>query len=95
MTVAEFEAAGSDAFDGVLLALWWDGKGDWEKAHHVAQDVPGRDGAWVHAYLHRKEGDTFNANYWYRQAGRRHASGDLRVEWEAMVSELLAGASAP
>jgi hypothetical protein len=89
VTVAEFEASGSDEFDGVLLALWWDSKGDWKKAHEVAQDVPGRDGAWVHAYLHRKEGDVFNANYWYRQAGRRVGGGDLRVEWEAMVGELL------
>jgi hypothetical protein len=92
VTVAEFEAASRDNFSGVLLALWWDGKGDWEQAHVIAQDISGRDGAWVHAYLHRKEGDSFNANYWYRQAGRRPASGDLRVEWEAMVSELLISA---
>ncbi|CAN5611359.1 hypothetical protein BH10ACI4_BH10ACI4_28650 [soil metagenome] len=89
MTPAEFETSDSAQWHGVLLALWWDGKGDWEKAHEVAQDVPGSDGAWVHAYLHRKEGDEWNAGYWYRQAGRRAATGDLRVEWEAMVTELL------
>jgi hypothetical protein len=89
MTIAEFEAAGSDEFEGVLLALWWDGHGDWERAHEVAQDIAGADGAWVHAYLHRKEGDLGNASYWYRQAGRRVANGDLREEWEAMVGELL------
>jgi hypothetical protein len=89
MTVAEFEAAGADAFQGVLLALWWDAKGDWGRAHEVAQDVPGADGAWVHAYLHRKEGDLGNASYWYRRAGRSVASGDLRAEWESMVAELL------
>ncbi len=76
-------------FDGALLALWWDAKGDWDRAHEIAQDVGGADGAWVHAYLHRKEGDLGNAVYWYRQAGRGAASGDLRVEWEEIVGEML------
>jgi hypothetical protein len=89
MTIAEFEAAGNEKLSRVLLALWWDGRGDWERAHEIAQDVPGKDGAWVHAYLHRKEGDLANAGYWYRRAGRSVATGDLRQEWEAMVSELL------
>ena len=89
MTIAEFEAAGNEGLSGVLLALWWDGRGDWERAHEVAQDVPGKDGAWVHAYLHRKEGDAGNAGYWYRRAGRSPAAGELRQEWEAMVAELL------
>lgn len=89
MTVAEFEAAGSGEFEGALLALWWDGKGDWERAHEIAQDVPDADGAWVHAYLHRKEGDLGNAAYWYRRAGRGVASGDLRTEWEGIVGEML------
>ena len=89
MTVAEFEAAEAREFDGALLALWWDAKGDWEKAHEIAQDVSDEDGAWVHAYLHRKEGDLGNAAYWYRQAGRAVARGDLRVEWEGIVGEML------
>ena len=89
MTVSEFEAAGSAEFQGALLALWWDGKGDWEKAHEIAQKVPGADGAWVHAYLHRKEGDPGNAAYWYRRAGRGVAAGDLRLEWEEIVGEML------
>ena len=89
MTVAEFEAGGREGLEGVLLALWWDARGDWQRAHAVAQEVAGRDGAWVHAYLHRKEGDGSNARYWYRQAGRPVASGELRSEWEAMVAELL------
>ena len=89
MTIAEFEVAEASAFDGVLLALWWDGRGDWERAHEVAQGIETKDGAWVHAYLHRKEGDTANAGYWYRRAGRAVAVGDLRGEWEGMVGELL------
>jgi hypothetical protein len=89
MTIKEFAAAKSGWFDGALLALWWDAHGDWERAHEVAQDVAGADGAWVHAYLHRKEGDEGNAGYWYRQARRRIETGDLRKEWEAIVTELL------
>jgi hypothetical protein len=64
-------------------------RGDWEKAHEIAQDVVGADGAWVHAYLHRKEGDVGNASYWYRVAGRSAATGDFRKEWEGIVGELL------
>ena len=60
-----------------LTALWHDGKGDWEGAHTVAQDITSPDGSWIHAYLHRKEGDPSNAGYWYRRAGKpvgtRHA----------------------
>ncbi len=90
MTIAEFRALSSDDLDGALLALWWDGKGDWERAHNVAQDVSGADGSWVHAYLHRKEGDLGNAAYWYSRAGRPVARGDLDEEWQSIVSEMLA-----
>ncbi|RXH56485.1 hypothetical protein [Granulicella sibirica] len=89
MTIEEFQEAGPDGLSGLLLALWWDGKGDWEKAHMIAQDVDGPDGAWVHAYLHRREGDIGNAGYWYRQARRPTATGGLREEWEGIVGELL------
>ena len=57
----------------LLLALWHDAKGDWDGAHRVAQDVDGENAAWVHAYLHRKEGDASNADYWYRRARRLHS----------------------
>jgi len=90
MTVEEFKAANATTFSGALLALWYDGQGDWTHAHEVAQDVHGRDGAWVHAYLHRKEGDLGNAGYWYRQAGRPVAHEPLDAEWQAMVRDLLA-----
>ncbi|MEO6982948.1 MAG: hypothetical protein ABI072_07510 [Edaphobacter sp.] len=89
MTIAEFESAEAGALKGALLALWWDAKGEWGKAHEVAQDVEGADGAWIHAYLHRKEGDVGNAAYWYRRAGKTVATGDLRVEWEGIVREML------
>jgi hypothetical protein len=89
MTVEEFRASDGTEFSGALLALWWDANGDWEKAHGIAQDVAGADGAWVHAYLHRKGGDLGNAAYWYRRAGRQVATGDLRFEWEGIVGEIL------
>ncbi|GGA62099.1 hypothetical protein GCM10011507_12040 [Edaphobacter acidisoli] len=89
MTIQEFEHGDGRSLSGPLLALWWDARGDWDKAHEVAQDVESADGAWVHAYLHRKEGDVGDAAYWYRQAGRPAASGDLRVEWERIVGEML------
>jgi len=72
-----------------ILALWYDARGDWDAAHRVAQDIDGADGAWIHAYLHRKEGDIGNAGYWYRRAGRPPASGSLESEWGAIASALL------
>jgi len=72
-----------------LLALWHDGKGDWDRAHDIAQDDEGSDGDWIHAYLHRKEGDTWNAKYWYRRAGKTMPDLSLDDEWEAIVSVLL------
>jgi len=70
-------------------ALWWDAKGDWAKAHECAQADEGETGAWVHAYLHRKEGDSSNAGYWYRRAGKPPASGSLGAEWDAIARALL------
>jgi hypothetical protein len=72
-----------------LQALWWDGKGDWQRAHACAQAQDDTGGAIVHAYLHRKEGDLDNARYWYHRAGREVAHGDLEVEWHALVQALL------
>jgi hypothetical protein len=70
-------------------ALWWDAKGDWQKAHECAQAQDDAAGAWVHAYLHRKEGDLANAGYWYRRAGKPVAAGSLAAEWDAIVGDLL------
>ncbi|MEL6654046.1 MAG: hypothetical protein AAFQ87_24900 [Bacteroidota bacterium] len=72
-----------------LRALWYDGLGDWDRAHDLAQDDEGGDGDWVHAYLHRKEGDRWNAGYWYRRAGQPFPEVSLTQEWEEMVGELL------
>lgn len=74
-----------------LKALWWDAKGDWHKAHAHAQAQEDEHGAWVHAYLHRKEGDLSNAGYWYRQAGKPKATGPLDDEWAAIARALLGG----
>jgi hypothetical protein len=90
MTIEEFRAAKPEELSGVLLALWWDAQGDWNRAHEVAQEIDDANGAWVHAYLHRKEGDEGNAGYWYRRAGKRPASGDLNQEWTEIVQALLA-----
>ena len=74
-----------------LQALWWDAKGDWDRAHECAQADDGPRGAAVHAYLHRKEPDASNARYWYSRAGRPHCGGSLDQEWDALAAELLAG----
>lgn len=73
----------------LLRALWLDGKGDWEGAHRVAQGVDNPAGAWVHAYLHRKEGDLANARYWYRRARKAEATDSMDAEWRRIVTALL------
>ena len=72
-----------------LLALWHDARGDWTRAHEVAQSIDDATGAWIHAYLHRKDGDPGNARYWYRHAGRPPATGPLDDEWTAIAGALL------
>ena len=69
--------------------MWQDAKGNWDDAHRVAQEIESTDGAWIHAYLHRKEGDASNAAYWYHRAGKPVAHGPLDEEWEEIVSSLL------
>jgi hypothetical protein len=73
-----------------LQALWWDAKGEWDKAHACAQEDAGAAGAWVHAYLHRKQGDAGNARYWYGHA-KRPAVKDapLEAEWQEIARALL------
>ncbi len=74
-----------------LQSLWWAAKGDWDKAHKIVMGEDGADAAWVHAYLHRVEGDLANAGYWYRTAGKPVAKGPLEAEWAAISSALLGG----
>lgn len=72
-----------------LQGLWWDARGDWNKAHSCAMAQDDAEGAALHAFLHRKEGDLPNAKYWYTRAGRPPASGTLEAEWETLAGELL------
>jgi hypothetical protein len=72
-----------------LKALWYDAKGEWGKAHKLIKDVDDKNAAWIHAYLHRKEEDISNADYWYRRAGKRRSETSLENEWEQLVTEFL------
>ncbi len=74
-----------------LAALWWAAKGQWDQAHKIVMNEETAEAAWVHAYLHRVEGDLGNAGYWYRQAGQPAAQDSLEAEWERIVSALLGG----
>jgi hypothetical protein len=93
MTIDEFRASltavAAPEVSPLLRALWHDARGDWEAAHQMTQAQEDRDAAWVHAYLHRKEGDLGNARYWYRRAGRSEATGPLDDEWTSIVEQLL------
>jgi len=70
-------------------ALWYDKKGDWNNAHHLIRDVEDKNASWIHAYLHRKEGDVTNADYWYRLAGKKRYSGTIEEEWEELLTTLI------
>jgi len=94
MTLPELEASLSapqppPALSPALAALWHDARGEWDRAHQRTQDDEGAEGAWVHAYLHRKEGDLGNAAYWYRRAGKPVSTLPLPEEWRLIASELL------
>jgi hypothetical protein len=94
MSVDEFRQSAKGqpppGLSGALLALWHDARGDWAAAHDSAQGDDNANGAWVHAYLHRKEGDIGNAGYWYRRAGRPLPKCGIGAEWEQIAAELLA-----
>ncbi|RFZ84248.1 hypothetical protein DYU05_01050 [Mucilaginibacter terrenus] len=72
-----------------LKSLWYDAKGDWDKAHAQVDHLSDNSSSWVHAYLHRKEGDTWNADYWYSKAGKIRPDLSLQEEWENLVSYFL------
>jgi hypothetical protein len=94
MTVDEFRATLAEAappdLAPPLRALWHDARGEWDAAHNVAQDIDDPTGAWIHAYLHRKEGDLGNAAYWYERARQPVATDGLDAEWQRIATALLA-----
>ena len=79
----------SSELSETLTSLWWDKKGDWDRAHAIAQEIPTTQGSAVHAYLHRKEGVLWNADYWYSRAGRIRPDIPLEAEWKLLVDEML------
>jgi hypothetical protein len=82
------EQPGSD-LSVQLKSLWYDGKGDWHQAHAQVDHLEDRASAWVHAYLHRKEGDIRNADYWYSKARQTRPTLSLEAEWEQLVVQFL------
>ena len=94
MTLKEFkESLGKSNPPGnikpSLSALWYDAKGNWDKAHTIAQNIQDYSGSWVHAYLHRKEGDQSNASYWYSRTGKKKPDISLDEEWDQIAEQLL------
>jgi hypothetical protein len=94
MTAGELRASlsGTEPPDGLaapLAALWWDAKGDWARAHGLVDELETAEGMAVHAYLHRKEGEAGNAEYWYKRAGRQFQREALADEWQALVEGLI------
>jgi hypothetical protein len=97
MKVAEFKSSLSEdappaGLTTPLEALWWDAKGNWAAAHALVDELENAQGMAVHAYLHRKEGEEWNADYWYQRAGRGFHRAELADEWTVLVEGLLASA---
>ena len=94
MTLEEFrstlaQTAAPGKLAPSLRAMWEDAKGNWDAAHAIAQEIEDETGSWIHAYLHRREGDAGNAGYWYRRANQPVARDTLEEEWARIVSSLL------
>jgi hypothetical protein len=94
MTPAEFKNSLANTkppagLSAALAGLWWAAKDDWDRAHELVMDDDGADCAWVHAYLHRVEGDLDNARYWYHRARQKPAEGELAAEWATIAATLL------
>jgi hypothetical protein len=94
MNFEEFKKSLSDSTplsdsSAYLQSLWYDAKGDWNRAHEIIQNIEDKTAAWIHAYLHRKEGDIGNADYWYRRADKKRQVISLQEEWENIVRALL------
>jgi len=94
MKFEEFQKSVSNAappgnLSGYLQSLWYDASGDWNRSHDIIQNIEDKTAAWIHAYLHRKEGDIGNADYWYRRADKKRPDITLKEEWETIVKALL------
>jgi hypothetical protein len=90
MTLDDFkELVQPDGLSVQLRSLWYDGQGNWQKAHAEVDQLNDKASAWVHAYLHRKEGDVWNADYWYSKAGKVRPGLSLEAEWETLVNHFL------
>ncbi|MEQ1587765.1 MAG: hypothetical protein ABL895_17905 [Cyclobacteriaceae bacterium] len=95
MTLEEFQKSTKHSeppkVSVLLLSLWYDAQGDWGKSHALAREINTSDGSWIHAYLHRKEGDKFNAQYWYNRANRKMPDYSPEEEWKEIAEALLNG----
>ena len=94
MNIAQFKqslsgTAPPSGLSAYLNSLWYDAKGDWNQSHNIIQDIEDKSAAWIHAYLHRKEGDTWNADYWYNRAGKKRPMVSLEEEWEDIVKAFI------
>ena len=94
MDFEEFKKSLSDSTplndsSAYLESLWYDAKGDWNRAHEIIQNIEDKTAGWIHSYLHRKEGDLSNASYWYQRAGKPTARNSLAAEWDEISSTLL------
>lgn len=94
MTLAQFKnsissSAPPEGLSPIVQALWFDANGKWDDAHAIVQDIETADGSWIHAYLHRKEGDEGNARYWYARAGKKFCTLTLNDEWEQLAAYFL------
>ena len=94
MTIAEFNSTLNQneppvSLNPLLMALWYDAKGDWKKSHEIVQDIDTKEAALIHAYLHRKEGDDWNADYWYQRAGTKRTNHSIEEEWDSLVARFI------
>jgi len=94
MTVQKFkesisETTPPDDLSDHAKSLWYDAKKDWKRAHEIIQDIEDKNASWIHAYLHREEGDISNADYWYHRAGKKRPEMTLEKEWEQIVTAML------
>jgi hypothetical protein len=97
MSIEEFRRSLTNSeppadLSSLLQSLWYEAKGDWARAHNLLQDQNSANASWVHAYLHRVEGDAGNAAYWYRRAGKPASQQSLADEWNTLVAALLVSA---